>query len=77
MVAADDTLPGVLYRLRKRASLSVADVAEAMGRTKSTVYLWETAEGRIPVKQLAKLLQLYGASTGEAASAWVLRSVQS
>ena len=54
-----------LREARKAAGLSIAQVAEEMGVSRTAIWLWETGKGTPLIGNLRKLANLYGVSAGE------------
>jgi transcriptional regulator with XRE-family HTH domain len=56
-----------MRNLRKKVSIRVEDVAEALGITASTVWNWEQGRTipRLRIDQIAKLLRLYNCTFEE------------
>jgi DNA-binding XRE family transcriptional regulator len=68
---SDQSQQATLMDLRTRAGLTRREVANALGVTEKTVYVWETS-GKPPkmmVSQVQKLIELLNCSLEELASA--------
>ena len=65
-------LGGVLARLRKDAGFSLADVVEATGIDRTTLYRIETGQARPQRRTLAALLDKYNVPDGDRDSLFAL-----
>jgi DNA-binding XRE family transcriptional regulator len=68
---SDQSQQTTLMDLRTRAGLTRREVANALGITEKTIYIWETSENppKMTVFQVQKLLQILGCTLDELAIA--------
>ena len=67
----DQSQQATLMDLRTRAGLTRREVANALGITEKTIYVWETSDNppKMTVFQVQKLLEILGCTLDELAIA--------
>jgi len=70
---SDQSQQVTLMDLRTRAGLTRREVANALGITEKTIYVWETSDNspKMTVSQVQKLLEILGCTLDELATATV------
>ncbi|WP_052049640.1 helix-turn-helix transcriptional regulator [Leptolyngbya sp. KIOST-1] len=68
---SDQSQQATLMDLRTRAGLTRREVANALGVTEKTIYVWETSNNspKMTVSQVQKMLEVLGCTLNELAIA--------